>query len=142
MTGSLRRIPLKRAVFVQDFIFLREPECTVDFLTSPFICFHFSGLVLPPATLLSIPPLPTYSSQDFLFRHQVPVSCTFGFSVGFLWLSGAMPSLAGNVTCTCVLDLSSDILARQACQSTPADLFSGSRSRLPPPRQAFYFGFV
>jgi hypothetical protein len=112
MTGSLRCIPLKHAVFVQDFIFLREPECTVDFLTSPFICFHFSGLVLPPATLLSIPPLPTYSSQDFLFRHQVPVSCTFGFSVGFLWLSGAMPSLAGNVTCTCVLDLSSDILAR------------------------------
>jgi hypothetical protein len=39
MTGSLRRIPLKRAVFVQDFIFLREPECTVDFLTSPSSVF-------------------------------------------------------------------------------------------------------
>jgi hypothetical protein len=77
MTSSLRHILLKRAVFTQDFIFLCEPECAIDFLTSLLTCFHFSSLVLPPATLFFIPPLPTCSSQDFLFWHHALISRTF-----------------------------------------------------------------
>jgi hypothetical protein len=67
VTGSLRRILLKRVVSAQDFLFLHEPECAVDFLTSLLIRFSFSSLVLPPATLFSIPPLPTCSSLKIFF---------------------------------------------------------------------------